>query len=205
MGWGPGARLSRDRHVREGGLRALPHTHQPHRYSLGSQLDELPEQLGPQAWYRAETQLCGHPVLELVEAAHETLQVGGGDVPQMLGAQHIVDQLHLDGGQQGRSAHTGRGAPAICASPLPSLLPHLVDTVEEVPVVVRQLARQVLGTHQVQPLSRAHGGPQLLGERGLQVEESSGGVPEQPRGQAQGRRELGAETPCLWLKGGLGG
>lgn len=108
----------------------------------------------------------------------------------MLGAQHIVDQFHLAVGdrQQGRSAPTRQGAPAICASPLPSLLLHLVDTVEEVPVMVRQLARQVLGTHQVQPLGRAHGGPQLLRERGLQVERSSGGVPEHSRGQAQSWR-----------------
>lgn len=54
----------------------------------------------------------------------------------------------------------GRFSPRLCSL-------HLVDTVEEVPVVVRQLACQVLGTHQVQPLSRAHGGPQLLGVWGL--------------------------------------
>lgn len=65
--------------------------------SLGGQLDELPEQLGPWARQGAEAQLCGHPVLQLVEAAHEALQVGGGDITQVLGTQHVVDQLHLAG------------------------------------------------------------------------------------------------------------
>lgn len=53
---------------------------------------------------------------------------------------------------------------------------HLVDTVEEVPVMVRQLACQVLGAHQVQPISRAHRGPQLLRVWSLQVGEYSGRV-----------------------------
>lgn len=78
---------------------SLRRAHCPNRHSLGSQLDELPEQLSPGPRNRAETEFGGHPVLQLIEAAHETLQVCGGDIPQVLGTQHIMDQLHLDGAE----------------------------------------------------------------------------------------------------------
>lgn len=67
--------------------------------------------------------------------------------------------------------------------------------------MVRELARQVLGAHQVQPLGRAHSGPQLIGVWGLQVEECSEGCLGSPGGMvggeslgpkvcAQGRRHV---------------
>lgn len=59
--------------------------------------------------------------------------------------------------------------------------------------MVRQLARQVLGAHQVQPLCRAHSGPQLLGVWGLQVGECSGGLPGESGGKVQGGRSLCAQ------------
>lgn len=59
---------------------------------------------------------------------------------------------------------------------------------------------QVLGAHQVQPLGRAHRGPQLLGVWGLQVEEYQraawgsrgmvGGESLGPKVCAQGRRNV---------------
>ena len=85
---------------------------------------------------------------------------------------------------------------------LPSALPqHLVDAVEEAPVVIRELARQVLGAHQVQPLGRAHSGTQLIGVWSLWVEECSVGCLGSPGGMvggeslgpkvcAQGRRNV---------------
>lgn len=113
----------------------------------------------------------------------------------MLGAQHIVDQFHLRGGSTkdqhmpGRVPHPLLSSPQLCSL-------HLVDTVEEVPVVVCQLACQVLGAHQVQPLGRAHSGPQLLRVWGLQVEEYSEGSPRDPEERDQvGGKSLG-ETLC---------
>lgn len=52
---------------------------------------------------------------------------------------------------------------------------HLVDPVEEVPVMVGQLACQVLGTHEVQHLRRTQSGPQLLRVWGLQEKKTQGG------------------------------
>lgn len=52
--------------------------------------------------------------------------------------------------------------------------------------MIRELARQVLGAHQVQPLGRAHRGPQLLGVWGLQVEECSEGCLGGPGGMVGG-------------------
>lgn len=59
--------------------------------------------------------------------------------------------------------------------------------------MVCELACQVLGAHQVQPLGRAHTGPQLLRVRGLQVEECSGGFLGSPGGMVQGE-SLGPEV-----------
>lgn len=78
---------------------SLHTAHCPNRHSLGRQLDELPEQLSPGPRNRAETELGGHPILQLIEAPHEALQVCGGDIPQVLGPQHVMDQLHLDGAE----------------------------------------------------------------------------------------------------------
>lgn len=80
-------------------LSSLRRAHCLNRHSLGCQLDELPEQLSPGPRNGAETELGGHPVLQLIEAAHEALQVCGGDIPQVLGTQHVMDQLHLDGAE----------------------------------------------------------------------------------------------------------
>lgn len=62
----------------------------------------------------------------------------------MLGAQYIMDQLHLDGvkDQVSMLGLVSRPHP-----PRRLYLLHLVDPVEEVPVMVSQLACQVLGTH----------------------------------------------------------
>lgn len=42
---------------------SVTHPMSPHRHSLSCQLNELPEQLGPQTGPGAEAQLRGHPVL----------------------------------------------------------------------------------------------------------------------------------------------
>ena len=42
--------------------------------------------------------------------------------------------------------------------------PHLVDAVEELPVIDAQLVRHVLGAHQLEGGQRAGGGALLLGE-----------------------------------------
>lgn len=122
--WGPGNKEKADwarqwagKGVRKGGHRAgntgplFPHIplslstpslhtgHCPNRHSLGCQLDELPEQLSPGPRNGAETELGGYPILQLVESPHEALQVCGGDIPQVLGPQHVMDQLHLDGAE----------------------------------------------------------------------------------------------------------
>lgn len=68
-----------------------------------------------------------------------------------------------------------------------------MDAVEEAPVVVCELARQVLGAHQVQPLGRAHTGPQLLRVWGLQVEECSEGFLGSPGSMVRGE-SLGPEV-----------
>lgn len=87
-----------------------------------------------------------------------------------------------------------RGAGVSPSPALPSAAPeHLVDAVEEAPVVVCELARQVLGAHQVQPLGRAHTGPQLLRVWGLQVEECSEGFLGSPGGMVGGE-SLGPEV-----------
>ena len=62
--------------------------------------------------------------------------------------------------------------------------------------MVCELARQVLGAHQVQPLGRAHTGPQLLRVWGLQVEECSEGFLGSPGGMVGGE-SLGPEVPGL--------
>lgn len=93
----------------------------PKRNSLGCQLDELPKQLGPWARHGAQTELRGHPVLQLIETAHEALQVGGGDISQVLWAQHIVNQLHLDG-PENRSVYFRSSVQSLLPAVLPTAL-----------------------------------------------------------------------------------
>lgn len=65
------------------------------RHSLCSQLDELAEELGSPAHLGAEAKLRGHPVLQLVEAPHDPLQVGRGHVVKLLRPDNVVDHFHL--------------------------------------------------------------------------------------------------------------
>lgn len=60
--------------------------------------------------------------------------------------------------------------------------------------MVRQLDGQVLGAHQVQPLSGTHRGPQLLRVWGLQRGEYSGGCPRSPEERYQVGEEFGVDS-----------
>ena len=58
-------------------------------------LDELLEQRGSLHQVLAEAHLGRHPVLHLVEAPHEALQVGRGGAGELAAAEDVVDELHL--------------------------------------------------------------------------------------------------------------
>lgn len=69
--------------------------------------------------------------------------------------------------------------------------------------MVRQLACQVLGTHQVQPLGRAHSGPQLLRVWGLQVGEYSERCPGIQRKRIRWEERVWGRL-CTWDQKSVG-
>lgn len=58
-------------------------------------LYELLEQNGSFHQVFTEAQLCHHPVLHLIEAPHEALQVSRDGAGELVPAEHVVDELHL--------------------------------------------------------------------------------------------------------------
>lgn len=65
-----------------------------------SDLYELLEQNGSLHQVFAEAQLGHHPVLHLVEATHEPLQVSCDGAGEFVTAKHVVDELHLERREQ---------------------------------------------------------------------------------------------------------
>lgn len=77
------------------GVSALQKSEARLLYSHNGDLDELLEESGPLGQVHAQTQLRHHPVLHLVEATDEALQVGRGGVGEFLPPENIVQQLSL--------------------------------------------------------------------------------------------------------------
>jgi len=61
---------------------------------LSGQLDELAQKRDPFAEIRSKDHLRDDPELDLVEAAQKHVQVGG-NLPKLVAAKHLVDQLIL--------------------------------------------------------------------------------------------------------------
>lgn len=62
-----------------------------------SDLYELLEQNSSLHQVLTDAQLGHHPVLHLIEAAHEALQVRCDGTREFMAAKYVIDKLHLEG------------------------------------------------------------------------------------------------------------
>lgn len=110
-----------------------------------SDLDELLQQRGAFHQVSAQAQVGHHPVLHLVEAPHEALQVGRDGAGEFVTAEHVVDELHLrDKDDQSRLRLSGASD---CGN--------LVHGGEELPVVGGELGGHVFGAHLLKDVGRS--------------------------------------------------